>query len=184
MASGSGSNFQAIIDAVREDKIRHTVISGLIAGKPGIKAIERAKKAGIPVFILPDSSIPADLLLKQLQQWDPDLIILAGFLKKIPESVVNKYRNKIINIHPSLLPKYGGRGFYGNRVHLAVLESGDKKSGCTVHFVNEFYDEGDIIRQVQVPVIKDDTVETLSKRVLAEEHKLLPKIIAELLNSN
>lgn len=187
LASGSGSNFQAIIDAIQSGRIRHAIITGLVAGKPGIRASERAKSAGIPVKIL-DPSLPVNQLEKQLteylENWDPDLIVLAGYLRKIPDGIVRSYRNRIINIHPSLLPKYGGKGFYGSRVHSAVLEAGDRESGCTVHFVNEHYDQGDIIRQVRVPVKSDDSAVTLSKRVLAKEHQLLPDVINKLLNPN
>ena len=187
LASGSGSNFQAIIDAIQSGRIRSAAITGLIAGKPGIRAAERAKSAGIPVKVL-DGSLPANQSEKQLaeylEKWNPDLIVLAGYMRKIPDKIVRKYHNRIINIHPSLLPKYGGKGFYGSRVHSAVLEAGDRESGCTVHFVNEQYDQGDIISQVRVPVKSDDSVETLSKRVLLNEHQLLPDAIDKLLNPN
>ena len=187
LASGSGSNFQAIIDAIQSGRIRGAAIAGLIAGKPGIRAAERAKSAGIPVNVL-DPSLPESQADKQLSEYledrNPDLIVLAGYLKKIPDGIVRRYQNRIINIHPSLLPKYGGKGFYGSRVHSAVLEAGDRESGCTVHYVNEQYDQGDIIRQVRVPVKPDDSVETLSKRVLSKEHQLLPDVIDKLLNPN
>ncbi|MDX1590422.1 MAG: phosphoribosylglycinamide formyltransferase [Balneolaceae bacterium] len=186
-ASGSGSNFQAIIDAIEAGQIKDAIIAGLIAGKPGIQAIERAEKAGIPVEIL-DSSASGEQADQQitgkLADWKPDLIVLAGYLKKIPDSVVKEFDRKMINIHPSLLPKFGGKGYYGSKVHSAVLEAGERESGCTVHFVNEQYDQGSIIRQVRVPVLADDTVESLSKRVLEKEHELLPAVINELLNSN
>ncbi|WP_069130230.1 phosphoribosylglycinamide formyltransferase [Rhodohalobacter halophilus] len=183
LASGSGTNFQAVIDSVQDGTINAT-ISGLIAGKAGIGAIDRAVKAEIPYYIL-TATTSAELeqqLLEKLNEWDPDLIVLAGFLKKIPGAVIDQYRNRIINIHPSLLPKFGGKGFYGMNVHRAVIESGEQVSGCTVHYVNEFYDQGDIIRQTSVPISKDDTPESLAKNVLKEEHKLLPEVIAELLN--
>ena len=187
LASGSGSNFQAIIDAVESGEISNAAIAGLVAGKPGIRAAERAKSAGIPVEVL-ERSIPQDESNRQLEEylekWNPDLVVLAGYLKKIPDHIVRRYHNRIINIHPSLLPKYGGKGFYGSRVHSAVLEGGDPETGCTVHYVNEQYDRGDIIRQVRVPVKSGDTVESLSKRVLEKEHELLPEVINELLNSN
>jgi formyltetrahydrofolate-dependent phosphoribosylglycinamide formyltransferase len=186
-ASGSGSNFQAVIDAIEAEQIKHATIAGLIAGKPGIQAIERAYHAGIPVEVL-DPTASDDQRYRQLSEklaeWNPDLIVLAGFLRKIPDPIVKKFDQKIINIHPSLLPKYGGKGFYGSKVHAAVLDSGDRESGCTVHFVNEHYDQGSIIRQVRVPVKPSDTVESLAKRVLEKEHQLLPAVINELLNPN
>ena len=121
------------------------------------------------------------MIEKTLQDWDPDLIVLAGYLKKIPDSVVDYYKDRIINIHPSLLPKYGGKGFYGRNVHKAVIEAGDPFSGCTVHFVNSEYDRGSIIQQKKIPVFSADTPDSLAKRVLKEEHKLLPKVINQLI---
>jgi phosphoribosylglycinamide formyltransferase 1 len=184
-ASGSGSNFQAIIDSIKEGTL-DAGIAGLITDRPGIGAIERAKSESIPVYTIKydTQSSYTEQLIHELDEWKPDLIILAGYLKKIPVAITEKYPNQIINIHPSLLPKYGGKGFYGLNVHKAVLEASEKESGCTVHFVNEFYDQGDIIEQKEVPVSPDDTPESLARKVLKEEHKLLPKVIAEILNSN
>jgi len=185
-ASGSGSNFQAIIDSIEKGEIEAQV-SGLIASRPGIGAIERAISHNIPHYILPDKRSDntfSKVLLSKLKEWNPDLIVLAGFLKKIPTEVIEKYRNKIINIHPSLLPKFGGKGFYGINVHKAVVDAGETESGCTVHFVNEHYDKGDIIKQTKVVVSDDDTPESLAQKVLKEEHKLLPNVIAEILNNN
>lgn len=182
-ASGSGTNMQAIINEIEAGEIQ-AGIAGLIVNKPEIKSIERAKKYNIPVSIITDKDTISftSKLRKQLSEWSPDLIVLAGFLKKIPDSIIKEYKNKIINIHPALLPKFGGKGFYGLNVHKTVLESGDKESGCTVHFVNEEYDKGPIISQAKVPVHSTDTPEILAKRVLEEEHKLLPKVIKKLIN--
>lgn len=116
----------------------------------------------------------------QLSRFNADLIVLAGYLLKIPEQIIREYRKRIINIHPSLLPKYGGKGFYGKRVHRAVLKSGDSETGCTVHYVSEEYDEGPIIAQTRVPVRESDDPDTLAARVLEQEHKLLPAVIATL----
>ena len=184
-ASGSGSNFQAIIDAIESGYIT-AEIAGLVSNKEGIGAIERARNHNIPVAVISDSDHEqfTSRLKQQLADWKPNLIILAGFLKKIPDEIVRLYRNKIINIHPALLPKHGGKGFYGLRVHRAVLEAGDQESGCTVHYVNENYDEGDVIRQAKVPVHQTDTPETLAARVLKEEHKLLPSVIKQIINQN
>lgn len=174
---------QAIIDKIESGEIR-AEIAGLIVNKPEIKAIERAKKFNIPVSIITDKNEKSftSKLREQLSDWKPDLIVLAGFLRKIPDSIIKKYQNKIINIHPALLPKFGGKGFYGLNVHQAVLESGDTESGCTVHFVNEEYDKGPIISQEKVPVHASDTPEVLAKRVLKAEHKLLPLVIKKLIN--
>lgn len=184
-ASGSGSNFQSIIDAIGEHRIK-AKITGLITNRENTGAEKRAIRHNIPVAIISDHNPLSyeDKLKNQLADWSPDLIVLAGFLKKIPDLIVRKYQNRIINIHPSLLPKYGGKGFYGIKVHEAVLHSGDALTGCTVHFVNENYDEGDIIEQIEVEVLDSDTPETLASRVLNEEHKLLPIVIQKLLNQN
>lgn len=182
-ASGSGTNMQAVIDKIEAGAIE-VEIAGLIVNKPGIKAIERAEKFKIPVAIITDKdeSRFTEKLKKKLNEWEPDLIVLAGFLKKIPDLIIKDYKNKIINIHPALLPKFGGKGYYGLKVHKAVLESGDAESGCTVHYVNEQYDKGPIIEQAKVPVKPSDTPEVLAKRVLKAEHKLLPSVIKKLIN--
>lgn len=182
-ASGSGTNMQAIIDKIEAGEIRAEIV-GLIVNKPGIKSIERATKFNIPVSVIAekDQEDFSKKLTKKLNEWNPDLIILAGFLKKIPDSIIKKYENKIINIHPALLPKYGGKGFYGLNVHKAVIEAGDKESGCTVHYVNKEYDKGPIISQEKVPVHPNDTPEDLAKRVLKAEHKLLPTVIKKIIN--
>jgi phosphoribosylglycinamide formyltransferase 1 len=184
-ASGSGSNFQAIIDAIESGYIT-AEIAGLVSNKEGIGAIERANNHKIPVAVISDSDYDqfTSRLKQQLTDWNPDLIILAGFLKKIPDEIVRMYQNKIINIHPALLPKHGGKGFYGLRVHRAVLDAGDQESGCTVHYVNENYDEGDVIRQEKVPVHQTDTPESLAARILKAEHKLLPSVIKQIINQN
>lgn len=182
-ASGSGSNFQAIIDAVENGTIS-AEIAGLISNKKDAGAVGRAQKHQIPVRIIPaeDPGVFVKELPRQLDIWSPDLIVLAGFLKKIPDKILKKYPRRIINIHPSLLPKYGGKGFYGQRVHQAVLDAGDDISGCTVHYVNEEYDRGDIIRQERVDVLPGDTPETLAARVLSREHQILPVVIKDLIN--
>ncbi len=182
-ASGSGSNFQAIIDAVKQKKL-NVEIAGLITNRDKIGAIDRAIKNRIPfqVVQVSDDELFAKRLAELLHQWQPDLIILAGFLKKIPSEIVSAYPDKIINIHPALLPKFGGKGFYGLRVHKAVLESGDAVTGCTVHFVDNEYDCGQIIEQIEVPVFASDSPESLAKRVLKAEHELLPSVINNLIN--
>lgn len=185
-ASGSGTNFQAIIDAVEAGKI-NARIRGLIASKPGIKAIERAKNHQIDTKILSFSDYKEESgyeeeLLRTLDKWEPDLIVLAGYMLKIPDPVIEQYRNRMINIHPALLPKYGGKGFYGLMVHKAVIADNEKESGCSVHYVTEKYDDGPVIAQAKVPVYESDDAETLAQRVLKEEHKLLPTVIAELIS--
>lgn len=186
-ASGSGSNFQSIIDAVESGKI-NARITGLISNKDGIKALERAEKHNIPTCILNESvfedyqDYEKELLL-QLVDWDTDLIALAGYLRKIPVSVINRYEHRILNIHPSLLPKFGGKGFYGIKVHQAVIASKEAESGCTIHVVTKEFDEGPVLEQSKVPVKSDDTPQTLAARVLEQEHILYPKVIANYLTT-
>lgn len=187
-ASGSGTNFQSIIDAVNEGKINGR-IRGLITNKSDIQAIERARKHNIPhITISPDAFDNqldyVDTLITRLHNWETDLIVLAGYMLKIPSAVIENYERKIINIHPSLLPKYGGKGFYGINVHQAVLENEEQESGCTVHIVTEEYDKGPILAQRKVPVYNTDDAEKLAKRVLKQEHQLLPEVIAKLANKH
>ncbi len=184
-ASGSGSNFQAIIDAISSGQIPAKCV-GLICDREGILAIDKAAAIGIPAHVVrrrdyEDYDNYALALTATVQSLDPDLIVLAGYLSKVPTMVVELWRGRIINIHPALLPKFGGKGYYGSYVHSAVLEAGETESGCTVHFVDEIYDNGSIIAQAIVPVYDGDTSETLQHRVLTEEHKLLPDVIEKLL---
>lgn len=180
-ASGSGSNFQSIIDNCENGSIPAR-ITGLLTNKNDIKALDRAAKHNIPTCVLQKSDFATSedyecALLQQLKEWNPTLIALAGYLQKIPDSVVQAYPDRILNIHPSLLPKFGGKGFYGMHVHQAVVESGDPETGCTVHLVNEVYDEGEVLGQVVVDVFANDTPEEVAARVLKEEHRLYPLII-------
>lgn len=188
LASGSGTNFQSIIDSVQNGSL-NAVITRLIASRNDIGAIEKAEKAGIPYEVIApryfqDHDDFADKLLKAIQSAEPDLIVLAGYLIKIPSAVIRTYPGKIINIHPALLPAYGGKGYYGLRVHKAVIADKMTESGCTVHFVTEEFDEGPILSQRTVPVYPDDTPEELAKRVLKEEHILLPQTIKSILENN
>jgi formyltetrahydrofolate-dependent phosphoribosylglycinamide formyltransferase len=182
-ASGSGTNFQAVIDTIHNGSAP-VRIRGLITNKWDIGALERAKEYAIPAKVIAPSSFSSvekyeTTLHDALQLWQPDLIVLAGYLLKIPASIVQKYSGRIINIHPSLLPKFGGKDFYGIKVHKAVIKAGEIKSGCSVHIVDEEYDRGPLLAQHTVPVHNTDTPETLAKRVLEEEHKLLPKAILD-----
>lgn len=183
-ASGSGTNFQALIDAVESGQINGR-IAGLITNKKDIQAINRAQTHSIDHKYLTPSDFSShhkyvEALLSQLEKWDTQLIALAGYMVKIPVEIIDEYKNRIVNIHPSLLPKYGGKGFYGMKVHRAVIDNKETTSGCTVHIVTEEYDQGPILGQRKVPVKKSDDAETLAKRILKEEHKLFPKIIAKL----
>ncbi|MEQ8523206.1 phosphoribosylglycinamide formyltransferase [Gracilimonas sp.] len=180
-ASGSGTNFQSIIDAVQRGDISAR-ISGLITNKSGIRAIERAETNNIPVQVINPDELTNENefgveLIQQLEAWNTDVIALAGYLKKIPSAIIKKYPNRILNIHPSLLPKYGGKGFYGSNVHKAVIEAGEKESGCTVHVVTEEFDEGPVLAQTKVSVHENDSPEELAKRILKQEHRLYPETI-------
>ena len=183
-ASGSGTNFQSIIDAAEDGRISGQ-IRGLITNKNGIQAIERAQTHDIPQQTLSphdfsEKSEYVATLLEQLEDWDTDLIALAGYMIKIPAEIIQQYEGRIVNIHPSLLPKFGGKGFYGMNVHQAVIENEETESGCTVHLVTEEYDDGPILAQTKVPVKKSDNASELAERVLNEEHKLFPSVIAKL----
>lgn len=185
-ASGSGTNFQSIIHAAEKEQIEGQ-IRGLITNRDDIQAIRRARKHNIAhVTIDPaeftDRSDYVGKLLDQLAAWETDLIVLAGYMIKVPAELIKKFENRIINIHPSLLPKYGGKGFYGHRVHRAVIENNETESGCTVHFVTREYDEGPILAQRKVPVYDSDDPSALAERVLKQEHLLLPEVIAKLAN--
>lgn len=180
-ASGSGTNFQSVIDAINSGQLEAR-ISGLITNRPEAGALERADKHNIPARTVDSSSSDYEQkLIELLSDMEPDLIILAGYLRKIPSKIIEIYSGKIINIHPSLLPKYGGKGYYGMNVHRAVIENKERISGCTVHFVDEIYDNGQVIEQIEVPVSDDETAESLAEKVLRKEHELLPKTIKKLL---
>lgn len=176
-ASGGGTDFQSIIDANEGEKF--CKIEYLIAGKPGIGAIARAEKAGVKTLVFDKEKHASkaefyDFVAKELKKADVSYIVLAGWLSVVPASFINEFENRIINIHPSLIPSFCGMGYYGLKVHEAVIAYGAKVSGATVHFVSSEVDGGAIIMQRAVPVLDDDTPESLQKRVLEEEHKMLP----------
>ena len=179
--SGGGTNLQAIIDKIGSGEIHNVEISEVIASNAGAFAIERAKKAGIPSKVISTKELGDaydDATLKQLDSLGVDLVVLAGFLSMLGPKTVAAYANRIINIHPALIPAFCGKGMYGIRPHQAVLEKGVKVSGATVHFVNEHYDEGPIILQKAVDVLPDDTPETLQQRIMKEcEQVILPQAI-------
>lgn len=182
-ASGGGTDFQSVIDA--NEREHFCEIAALIASKHGIGAIDRAQKHGIRAEVFAKADYPdLEELYKKLSALlhglGVDYIVLAGWLKIIPESFIREFNDRIINIHPSLIPAFCGGGFYGLKVHRAVLEYGAKISGCTVHFVNEMPDGGAIIAQRAVEVEDDDTPETLQARILKVEHELLPYCVKKL----
>lgn len=182
-ASGGGTDFQSVIDA--NEREHFCEIAVLIASKGGIGAIERAQRHGIRAEVYSKADMPDieglyEKLAAFLNGLSVDYIVLAGWLKIIPESFIKQFKDRIINIHPSLIPAFCGGGFYGLRVHKAVIEYGAKVSGCTVHFVNEVPDGGAIIAQRAVEVADDDTPETLQARILEREHELLPYCVKKL----
>lgn len=183
-ASGSGSDMQSVIDATLTGEIDGRVVA-VVTNKEGIFAIERAKKHGIDhkTFLLGDYMDNGErdrAIVEYLRPYDVDLIVLAGYLAIVTPTLVDEYKDRIINIHPSLIPKHCGKGMYGLNVHKSVIKSKDKVSGCTVHFVDYGADTGKIIEQRQVPVKENDTPETLQARILEVEHKLLPSVVAKL----
>jgi len=175
LVSGGGTNLQTLLDALADSedaRVARVVSSHAAAG-----ALERARRAGVPTTVLAD---PSDATQVIASVGDAGLVVLAGYLKRVPPAAVARFRLRMINIHPALLPAFGGPGMYGRRVHERVLASGAAISGATVHYVDEEYDRGPIIAQWPVPVRLGDTAETLAARVLEVEHRLLPRVVLEL----
>ena len=184
LASGGGTNLQALLDrfhGVAEPAARVEVVVG---SREGIGALRRAEAAGVPAVALSARLLGAEAftaaLLEALDRHRVEWVVLAGYLQLVPEAVVERYRGRMLNVHPALLPAFGGAWMYGLRVHQAVLASGARVSGATVHLVDERYDEGRILAQWPVPVLPGDTAETLAARVLRVEHLLLPETVESL----
>ncbi|MDE6015894.1 MAG: phosphoribosylglycinamide formyltransferase [Acetatifactor sp.] len=188
LVSGGGTNLQAIIDAVAAGSVTNTELVGVISNNKTVKSLERARSAGIPaVSVSPKDYADRDLfneaLLAKVDELQPDLVVLAGFLVAIPPAMVERYSGRIINIHPSLIPSFCGVGYYGLKVHERALERGVKVTGATVHFVTEGMDEGPIIAQKPVLVEEGDTPEVLQRRVMEQaEWILLPQAIDDIAN--
>lgn len=172
LASGSGTNLQALLDRFNGEVARSARVTLVVASREGIGAIERATRAGVEVRVATGAGLDT-----VLQAGTVDLVVLAGWLRLIPAPVVRRFAGRMINIHPALLPAFGGVGMYGRRVHEAVLEAGARVTGPTVHFVNEAYDEGAIIAQWPVPVRRGDDPDSLAVRVLVAEHRVLPAVV-------
>jgi phosphoribosylglycinamide formyltransferase 1 len=175
LVSGGGTNLQALLDALRGSAVAR--VTRVVASRSDAPALERARRAAVPVDVLADPTEAAEVVRAA---GDARLVVLAGYLKRVPPAAVARFRWRLINIHPALLPAFGGEGMYGRRVHEAVLASGAALSGATVHYVDEEYDRGPILAQWPVPVRADDTPDSLAARVLEVEHRLLPAAVLAL----
>ena len=180
-ASGSGTNAENIVKYFKATGTAAVV--AIFTNNPKAKVIERAKNLNVPAVIFSKDNINEGKTLQDLNSFEPDWIILAGFLLKIPESFVEAYSDKIINIHPALLPKFGGHGMYGMHVHRAVVENREKETGITIHYVNENYDEGSIIFQKKVTVLVTDTPEVVAEKIHELEQRYFPEVIEGLLKT-
>ena len=184
MASHGGSILQAVLDACASGELPAQVVL-VISNNSDSRALARAEAAGVETLHLsarthPDPAVLDRAITDALQQVDADWLLLAGYMKKLGPVTLNTFRNRILNIHPALLPKFGGQGYYGRRVHEAVLAAGERESGATVHLIDESYDSGPILAQVRVPVKDNETVESLEERVKAAERKLLVTTLIQL----
>jgi phosphoribosylglycinamide formyltransferase-1 len=172
--SGRGSNLEALLRALGAEAPAHVVL--VLSNRADAPALDRARDHGVAAEVLSDPSNGTEWL-DRLAQHRVDLLVLAGYLKLVPAAVIARYRDRILNVHPALLPAFGGRGMYGHHVHEAVLASGARESGATVHLVDEVYDRGRILAQARVPVLPGDSAKTLGARVLGVEHRLLPAAV-------
>ncbi len=182
MVSGGGTNLQAIIDAIENKQIKDAEVVLVISSQKSAFALKRAEKHNIKSLVIDKETYDTqeditEAIIKSLKEAKVDLVVLAGYMTILQEKLIDEYKDKIINIHPSLIPKYCGKGFYGMKVHQAVIEAGEKESGATVHIVDTGVDTGRILRQEKVCVEKDDTAEILAKRVLEVEHRILVDVI-------
>lgn len=181
-ASGKGSNAAAIIDYFHQGTLAR--VSLIVSNNAQAGVLDIARAHNIPFLIIDRETVKEQLLTEQLKEYTPSLIILAGFLWKIPDSLLHAFPGKMVNIHPSLLPRYGGKGMYGQRVHEAVIAAGEQESGITIHFVNEHYDEGMQIVQARCAIAPGDSAQVLAQRIRNLEHAFFPKTIEYLLQNN
>ena len=180
LASGSGTNAENIIRYFREKS--SACVALVLTNRQNAFVLERSRGLEVPCFYFPKSDWEnGEAILSVLREHDIDFVVLAGFLARVPDLILHAYPNKIINIHPSLLPKFGGKGMYGNRVHEAVVAAGEKESGITIHYINENFDEGKIIRQYKCPIWPGETAEQVAEKVHALEYEYYPQVIAELI---
>ncbi len=180
-ASGSGTNVENILLYFKQNPIAKVV--SVFCNNPNAKVIDRAIKYRVPVVVFSKEDFNNKIVLQQIKEYKPDLIVLAGFLLQFPTSIINKYPNQIINIHPALLPKYGGKGMYGMKVHTAVLENKEFETGITIHQVNEHYDEGNIIFQQSIKIVECLTPEAIAEKIHQLELQYFPRIIEKILKS-
>lgn len=185
LVSGGGTNLQAVIDGVESGVIPDAKIVRIISSNSRAFSLERAKRHGISGVVIGrethvDAAERTEAILAELKEAETDLVVLAGYMSILAPEMIRAYEGRIINIHPSRIPKYCGMGFYGKRVHQAVLDGGETESGATVHYVDEGVDSGPIILQSCVPVLKEDTPDTLAARVLETEHEILVQAVREL----
>ncbi len=179
-ASGSGSNAEQIVSYFKDNE--QITVSLILSNNPKAGVLERAKRLQIPSVVFDKQAFyHSKVVLDIIKSLQPDLIVLAGFLWKFPENIIHQFPDKIVNIHPSLLPKYGGKGMYGHFVHQAVIDNCETESGITIHYVNENYDEGAIIFQAKIQVSTNDTPETLAQKIHQLEYAHFPEVIASLL---
>jgi len=179
LASGSGTNAEKIMEYFRKSSKAKVVL--VASNKKKAYVLERAKRFAVPTCVFSKSEMEQGRLIEILQQHKADLIVLAGFLLQLPADLIKAFPEKIINIHPALLPKYGGKGMYGSHVHQAVKDAGDSETGITIHLVNENYDEGKIIFQAAVSIGEEDSIDQIAEKVHALEHKYYPNVIESLI---
>lgn len=182
LASGSGSNAENIIRFFKLSK--NVKVSYLLSNRPDAYALQRAKALGVNAMVFNrDDFYNNGKVANFLREEQPDLIVLAGFLWLVPQEIIKNFPNRIINIHPALLPKYGGKGMYGDKVHRAIIENGERESGITIHFVNEKYDEGSTIFQARCTLSADETASSLAEKIHNLEHEHFPRVIQQVLES-
>ncbi|WP_333599618.1 phosphoribosylglycinamide formyltransferase [Flavobacterium sp.] len=179
-ASGAGSNVENIIQYFKNNN--EVAVVGVFSNNPEAKVLEKAQVHHVPTLVFNRAELNEGFVLAKINELQPDLIVLAGFLWKMPEEIVHHYPNKIINIHPALLPKYGGKGMYGMNVHKTILENKEHETGITIHYVNEHYDEGEFILQQTVNIESCQTPEEIAAKVHELEHEFFPKVIEQILN--
>ena len=182
LASGSGTNLQAIIDACERGDL-DAEVRVVISNNSVSRALHRARDAGIPAYHISSVTHPNSVdreICRTLEAHDVDLVLLAGYMRLLGPATLNRFRNRVLNSHPALLPKFGGKGMYGSNVHQAVLNAGETVTGVTIHYVDEQYDHGETVAQCQVPVLPDDTLETLEERVKERERRFWIETLSSL----